>query len=56
MPITTAAEDKLDDHLSSFSREIWLDITQGSHRLEKNLNIRDCLEKSLKIKFALNHT
>ena len=27
---------------------------QGSHRLEKYLNIQDCLEKSLKIKFALN--
>ena len=26
---------------------------QGSHRLEKYLNIQDCLEKSLKIKFAL---
>ena len=29
-------------------------ISQGSHRLEKYLNIQDCLEKSLKIKFALN--
>ena len=29
---------------------------QGSHRLEKYLNIQDCLEKSLKIKFALNST
>ena len=26
---------------------------QGSHRLEKYLNTQDCLEKSLKIKFAL---
>ena len=26
---------------------------QGLHRLEKYLNIQDCLEKSLKIKFAL---
>ena len=26
---------------------------QGSHRLEKYLNIQDCLEKSLKTKFAL---
>ena len=25
---------------------------QGSHRLEKYLNIQDCLEKSLNIKFA----
>ena len=30
--------------------------TQGSHRLEKYLNIQDCLEKSFKIKFALKST
>ena len=29
---------------------------QGSHRLEKYLNIQDCLEKSLKIRFALKST
>ena len=29
---------------------------QGSHRLEKYLNIQDGLEKSLKIKFALKNT
>ena len=29
---------------------------QGSHRLVKYLNIQDCLEKSLKIKFALKST
>ena len=29
---------------------------QGSNRLEKYLNIQDCLEKSLKIKFALKST
>ena len=29
---------------------------QGSHRLEKYLNIQVCLEKSLKIKFALKST
>ena len=29
---------------------------QGSHRFEKYLNIKDCLEKSLKIKFALKST
>ena len=28
-------------------------ISQGSHWLEKYLNIQDCLEKFLKIKFAL---
>ena len=27
---------------------------QGLHRLEKYLNIQDCLENSLKIKFVLN--
>ena len=29
---------------------------QASHRLEKYLNIQECLEKSLKIKFALKST
>ena len=29
---------------------------QGSHMPEKYLNILDCLEKSLKIKFALKST
>ena len=29
---------------------------QGSHRLEKYLNIQDSLEKSLKNKFALKST
>ena len=31
-------------------------LTQGSHRLDKYLNIQACLEKSLKIKFALKST
>ena len=31
-------------------------LYQGSHRLEKYFNIQDCLEKSLKIKFALKST
>ena len=29
---------------------------QASYRLEKYLNIQECLEKSLKIKFALKST
>ena len=33
-----------------------LHLLQGSHRLEKYLNIQDCLEKSLKFKFALKST
>ena len=28
-------------------------VVQGTHRLEKYLNIQDCIEKFLKIKFAL---
>ena len=32
------------------------EVKQGSHRLEKYLNIQECLEKSLKIKFALKST
>ena len=31
-------------------------IVQGMYRLENYLNIQDCLEKSLKIKFALKST
>ena len=31
-------------------------LMQGSHRLEKYMNIQDCLEKSLKIKFAWKST
>ena len=31
-------------------------FVQGSHRLEKSLNIQEFLEKSLKIKFALKST
>ena len=31
-------------------------MPQGSQRLEKNLNKQDCLEKFLKIKFALKST
>ena len=30
-----------------------VNVNQGSYRLEKYLNIQDCLEKSLKIKFVL---
>ena len=30
--------------------------SQGLHRLEKYLNVQDCLEKSLKIKFTLKST
>ena len=33
-----------------------VNVHQGSHRLEKYLNIQDCLEKSLKIKIALKST
>ena len=34
----------------------WKIQFQGSQRLEKYLNIQDCLEKSLKIKLALKNT
>ena len=40
-------------HLNLDRRTGFLKVTQGSHRLEKCLNIQDCLEKSLTIKFAL---
>ena len=32
------------------------EVTQGSHRLEKYLNLEGFLEKSLKINFALKST
>ena len=38
------------------SANILLGLLQGSHRLETYLNIQDCLEKSLKIIFALKST
>ena len=38
---------------SSFESVCFLYLGQGSHSLEKYLNIQDWLEKSLKIKFAL---
>ena len=44
----------LDNHYRLFSGAI--DFIQGLHRLEKYLSIQDCLEKSLKIKFALKST
>ena len=34
----------------------WHMVTQGSHRLEKYLNLEGFLEKSLKIKSALKST
>ena len=35
---------------------IYSKLIQGSHRLEKFLNLEDFLEKSLKIKYALKST
>ena len=39
-----------------FQRAVAQLVEQGSPRLEKYLNIQDCIEKSLKIKFALKST
>ena len=36
--------------------ELTSSMVQGSHRLEKYLNLKGFLEKSLKIKFALKST
>ena len=38
------------------SAYLHLNLVKGLHRLEKYLNIQDCLEKSLQIKFALKST
>ena len=43
------------DNFSTFEK-MFQKIDQGSQRLEKYLNIQGCLEKSLKIKFALKST
>ena len=42
--------------LKKFRRQFNLLPLQGSHRLEKYLNIQECLEKSLKIKLELKST
>ena len=42
-------------HVSYFLNKTRV-VYQGLHRLEKYLNIPDCLEKSLKINFALKST
>ena len=45
------------DRSVKYLRYVFVDRSvQGSHRLEKYLNIQDCLEKSLKNKFALKST
>ena len=51
--LTTGRNSKL------FKRNVALNALykiQDSHRLKKYLNIQDCLERSLKIKFALKNT
>ena len=40
----------------SIDQDKHFESEQGSHRLKKYLNIQDCLEKSLKIKYALKST
>ena len=47
-PVTTG--------LQRTSRQRWCNSHQGSHRLEKFLNLEGFLEKSLKIKYALKST
>ena len=39
-----------------YSSATALDISQGSHRLEKYLNLEGFLERSLKIKYVLKST
>ena len=43
----------MDQFTITYYIENGYSILQGSHRLEKYLNIQNCLEKSLKIEFAL---
>ena len=49
-----------DEHSGLMKLSLFLELKkkqiQGSHLLEKYLNIQDSLEKSLKIKFALKST
>ena len=46
----------LDPHYFQKKVQNLKQLCQGWHRLEKYLNIQDCLEKSLKIIFALKST
>ena len=54
MPYTVFEKSVYGDH--RIYKYVRFSLSQGSHRLEKYLNIQDCLEKSLKIKFALKST
>ena len=47
---------KISRRQKSYNLMAAIIVVQGWHRLEKYLNIQDCLEKSLKIKFALKST
>ena len=56
---TGSTQDNLLTWQNNQTNLIWFGMvqcTQGLHRLEKYLNIQDCLEKSLKNKFALKST
>ena len=62
MPLLIANQEDRFSHVKAHMR-VYVNqnfakdnILQGSHRLEKYLNLQDCLEKSLKIKFALKST
>ena len=55
-PLTRYIHTQFFVHCLMLQQDKYQIMFQGLHRLEKYLNMQDCLEKSLKIKFALKST
>ena len=55
-PLWQATSDQYIRTSTGFTVYYKIKVVQGSHRLEKYLNLEEFLEKSLKFKSALNST